>query len=178
MKLATKTNITYYTSDIFLTSLERITATNNSSNVIVPHVCNNVGLFGSGFASAISHRFPIVKENFTLLGNKTKLGYVQYVSVLKDKISENELVFANMIAQNKTISNNNKRPINYEALVKSMINVREYANDISKFKDSTVEIHCPKFGSGLAGGNWNFIENLIQDIWSSLRVCVYIYKAS
>jgi hypothetical protein len=39
-----------------------------------------------------------------------------------------------------------------------------------------VEIHCPKFGSGLAGGNWDFISNLIEDIWSKYHVTVYNYN--
>ena len=38
-----------------------------------------------------------------------------------------------------------------------------------------IEIHCPKFGSGLAGGNWHFIENLIEDIWTAYFVTVYNY---
>jgi hypothetical protein len=78
-----------------------------------------------------------------------------------------------MIAQNGVISRNNSRPLNYEALVKCMSNVRDTINSLDKEK---IEIHCPKFGSGLAGGNWVFIEQLIEDMWSNYTVCVYINK--
>jgi hypothetical protein len=27
------------------------------------------------------------------------------------------------------------------------------------------QIICPMFGSGLAGGDWNFVEKLIEDCW-------------
>jgi hypothetical protein len=40
-------------------------------------------------------------------------------------------------------------------------------------KENTVQIHAPKFGSGLAGGNWNFIEELIKDIWLNIPVMIY-----
>lgn len=176
MKLSTKSKLTYFHSNIFESSLSRVKSGNNGCNVIIPHVCNNINLFDAGFAHAISLNFPSVKENFHLLGNKAKLGYVQYISVFRDKISDHEMIFANMIAQNKTLTPNNKRPLNYEALVKSMIDVRNYAQKLISIKDSPIEIHCPKFGSGLAGGNWSFIENLIYDIWGSLSVFVYTYK--
>lgn len=171
-----KYKIITYHSNIFDTSQSRINSTNNGSSVIIPHVCNNIDVFGAGFAAAISNRYPIVKENFHLLGNKSKLGYVQYVSASKNKSYGYEIIFANMIAQNKTISNNNPRPLNYEFLVKCMIDVRNYAIKYIDDHDTNIEIHCPKFGSGLAGGNWNFIENLIQDIWGCFSVFVYSYE--
>ena len=34
-------------------------------------------------------------------------------------------------------------------------------------------ICCPKFGSGLAGGEWNVIENMILEIWKDIPVYVY-----
>lgn len=159
-------------SDIFATTQNIIDSKYLGSTVIVPHVCNNVGLFGAGFAAAIRKHFPIVSTNFELLGKKTKLGYVQYIEVYKDPTYEHKLIFANMIAQNGIISQNNPRPLNYEALVKCMVDVRNYISHLDKEK---TEIHCPKFGSGLAGGNWNFIHDLINDIWSTLNVIVYSY---
>jgi hypothetical protein len=29
----------------------------------------------------------------------------------------------------------------------------------------TADIHCPQFGSGLAGGDWNTILLLILELW-------------
>jgi hypothetical protein len=39
-----------------------------------------------------------------------------------------------------------------------------------------VQIHAPKFGSGLAGGNWAFIQELIKDIWNNYSVFIYHNK--
>lgn len=174
-KVITKHNTATINIDLLDSAKQRLSDSTNNATVIVPHVCNNINLFGAGFASYLANRYPIVKENFHMLGNQAKLGNVQYVKILKDKMYHNELIVANMIAQNKTISPSNKRPLNYEALVRCMTNIRNHALDF-KNNDINIEIHCPKFGSGLAGGNWLFINNLIEDIWSGIPVFVYGLK--
>lgn len=152
----------------------RIRSGNSGSSVIVPHVCNNIDLFGAGFAAAVSKQYPIVKENYHLLGKnflKNNPGYVQYVKVMEDKNYGHSLIFANMIAQNSTISKSNPRPLNYRYLVQSMIDIDKFIK--SKFHDQKIEIHTPKFGCGLAGGDWNFIADLIEDIWKDHNTYVY-----
>lgn len=163
-------------ADIFIDTKDIIFNSPKPCSIVIPHVCNNIGLFGAGFASAVNNVFPEVKINFEMLGKKTKLGTVQYITVSENKNTKSRLIFANMIAQNQIISQKNPRPLNYEFLVKSMIDVRNYVQTLSDKTDTTVEIHAPKFGSGLAGGNWNFIENLIEDIWKNIPVFIYSYN--
>jgi hypothetical protein len=155
-----------------------VKAKNNGCSIIVPHVCNNVNVFGAGFAAAVANKYPIVKENYHLLGPnflRNNLGHSQFVEVINDKTHGNSLIFANMISQNGTISSKNPRPLNYAALARSMTLVSKFI--LTKFdKDQRVQIHCPKFGCGLAGGNWNFIQELIKDIWSQYPVIVYEKK--
>lgn len=157
-------------SDIFDMTKNIVASKNLGCSVVIPHVCNNIGLFGGGFAAAVRNNFPIVATNFELLGKTTKLGYVQYVKAIKDDTYDHELVFANMVAQNGIIGQKNTRPLNYEALVRCMIDVRNFIKNADKEK---IEIHCPRFGSGLAGGDWNFINDLITDIWSGLPITIY-----
>jgi hypothetical protein len=163
---------TYCKGDILEYSSQRI-YTNNACNVIIPHVCNNINVFGGGFAAYLANKQPIIKENFHMLGNKAKLGNVQYVKLFKNSTYRSELIIANMIAQNQTISQHNPRPLNYESLVQCMVNVRHYIRDIASSNDIKFEIHCPKFGSGLAGGDWKFISQLIEDIWFEFPVFIY-----
>ena len=157
--------------DILDLSIQRTSTT----NVIIPHVCNNANAFGAGFAGYISSRYPHVKENFHLLGNKSKLGYSQFVDIYTNKQTNNKVFIANMISQNGLINKTNKRPLNYFALCNSMNTVSNYAHQLINQDQSTkVEIHSPKFGSGLAGGDWQFISELITDIWSHIPVYIYI----
>lgn len=159
----------------------RIVNSKNVTNhtILIPHVCNNVGAFGAGFAKAIANEFPIVKENFSLLGrSESRLGKVQFVTALDNNHCKNKIIVANMIAQNGLINSKNRRPINYGALAYCMGDVRKFYNIIlSKSEENTVEIHAPKFGSGLAGGNWNFVSDLINDIWDDVPVYVYNHRS-
>lgn len=170
-----QTPITYINNTSIFDAVEnRLFAGNYSATIIVPHVCNNTNHFGAGFAFAVSEKYPIVKENFHMLGNKAKLGKVQYVIANQNKTHRTQLIFANMIAQNRTIGRDNPRPLNYAALVSCMIDIKKHAENLTSNSESDkIEIHCPKFGSGLAGGNWNFISDLIIDIWSDFSVFVY-----
>lgn len=175
-KINNQRNIPVSYDNIFKVSENRINSGNLSATVIIPHVCNNINLFGAGFAAAVAANYPEVKENFHMLGNKAKLGNVQFITTKNNKAQRKELIVANMIAQNKTISRDNPRPLNYEALVQCMITVRDFGNKLLKTEHDKVEIHCPKFGCGLAGGNWLFISDLINDIWSGFDVFAYALK--
>jgi len=157
---------------------KKLLADHNGNSVVVPHVCNNVNAFGAGFAGQVASLYPEVKANFHLLGHQAKLGHTQFVTVGTNKKYNHQLIFANMVSQNKLISTNNKRPLHYGALVYSMNNVRSYIKNLEKiYPDANkIEIHAPKFGSGLAGGNWNFIADLIEDIWFDIPVFIYTFK--
>jgi hypothetical protein len=171
-----KNKINYVRGNLFDYVHDYTKQGNRGCSVIVPHVCNNINAFGAGFAGALGERYPIVKENYHLLGStflKNNLGYVQFVEVSRDNTYGHKLIFANMIAQNGLISKTNTRPLNYWSLCKSMVNIAYYIK--TNFStDNKVEIHAPKFGSGLAGGDWNFIEKLIEDIWFSYSTFIYI----
>lgn len=183
--MTTKTNkfLPHYAisnQNLFETVRERITAGNNGCTVFVPHVCNNIDLFGAGFAAQVAEKYPSVKQDYHLLGKyflKNNLGYSQILKVYEDNKFKHKLFFVNMIAQNGIKSVNNHRPLNYLALVKSMNMLSQYIVGKTGFGNKTekVEIHCPRFGSGLAGGNWQFVSDLIDDIWGHFNVVVYNY---
>jgi hypothetical protein len=158
--------------NIFDLSNKRISS-NEEISIVIPHVCNNVNAFGAGFADAVADKYPVVKANFHVNGSQ-KLGHTQFITA-KTKGS-NKLVIANMIAQNGLINPKNKRPLHYPSLIKCMYDVLTFCKNIQNNNDSKVEIHAPKFGSGLAGGNWLFIADLIDDIWSGIDTFIYIKR--
>ena len=123
-------------------------------NVILPHVCNSIGAFGSGFVLPLASHFPVVKKEYlewSRSGNDFKLGETQFVQVKEN------LVVANMIAQ--TLGGT--RPLFYNHLVNCMETVYNYCDH----QDLKPQIIAPLFGSKLAGGDFNFIEKLIEDCW-------------
>lgn len=164
---------------------------------VTPHVCNDIGGWGSGFVVAISNKYnepemayrKWYKEKLFHQFNKDVpfgLGEVQLINV------EKNVFIANMIAQHNTIKNSQK-PIRYRHLVHCMYTVgvfcKKYKTIINNKLvinkkppiDNPVEIRCPLFGSGLAGGSWDFIDELIEEIWITefnipVTVCVLSQK--
>ena len=143
-----------------------------TGNKILCHVVNTERKWGAGFVLALSKRWS---EPEKVYRNTPKgglwLGNVQIVPV------ENDIMVANMIAQrgimdrNKTgqIDKDAVPAIRYGALRAALAEV----NDIAYRMGAT--LHMPKIGCGLAGGKWELIEKIIEDV-ASVEVTVYNLK--
>ena len=168
-------NLVKSKKNIFKTAKNTINAKEIGYSIIIPHVCNNANLFGAGFAKSVAEYYPEVKTNYHLLGKNFLLrnpGYVQFIDVDREPTYNRRLIFANMIAQNGIRSEKNPRPLNYAYLVKSMVSVRKFILDNFN-SENKVKIFAPKFGSKLAGGNWTFINCLVEDIWTNIDVTIF-----
>lgn len=133
---------------------------------ILIHCCNDIGLMGAGVAKAISNKWPIVKSQYRKwykVGKGFKLGNVQFVKVTDD------IVVGNMIGQKGIKSLNGMPPVRYSAIAKCLEKVAKAA--IS----NKASVHCPRFGSDLAGGKWEEIEKLLREKIISQGVDVTVY---
>lgn len=190
--------IEYRTGDLF-----QLLPYDSREAKIVPHVCNDAGIpWGSGFVVPLKKKWPHVAETYDLWCSggspearvchpvpPYRLGEMLMVQGERPHFNSEEEArqlghpscgptwVANMVAQHETIRTNSK-PIRYAALVKCMESVVAEANNIALHSAANVEIHAPKFGSDLAGGTWDFIEELIEEIWvkSGLSCTVYVLE--
>lgn len=142
--------------------------------VMITHICNDVGGWGSGFVIPLAIHFPIAQQRYLQwfqVGNTISLqGYQEFALGKTQIIRTNNIYISNMIAQRDIVSKINVKPIRYAALIHCM----NYVADFCEKND--VPIHAPKFGSGLAGGNWDFIEQLIIALWIDKGINVTIYE--
>lgn len=150
--------ITYKVGDLF----ENINSVKNK--IIIPHIVNNNKKWGSGFVVPLGNKWPIAKETY-LNAPDLFLGETQFVKVSD---SDNTIWVANMIAQNGLIGPMNPKPIKYSALIKCMQKVAD-----TVVKNNYTEIYAPMFGSQRAGGNWELIEELINEIWKDIPVTIF-----
>jgi len=133
---------------------------------IIVHVCNDIGAWGAGFVLALSKKWKDPEATYRAsFGKREKvkpmLGNVQYVFV------ENNIVVANMIAQKGCgLSEDGRPPIRYGALRVALADVNDEAYRIG------ATLHMPRIGCGLAGGQWEEIEKILQDV---LSVDAYVY---
>jgi hypothetical protein len=97
--------------------------------------------------------------------NPCTLGNVQKVQI------SDKLWVANMVGQTGVgLGKDGRPPIRYSALADCMKEVSYLAEGID------AEIHAPKFGAGLAQGDFGFIEKLIEEIWIDNGIDVTIYS--
>jgi len=136
------------------------TAPQGTGNKIIVHICNNIGAWGAGFVLALSKKWRAPEIAYRA-EKKHNLGTVQLVRV------EDDIIVANMVAQHGVGQRlDGKPPIDYGAVRACLAQV----NDSAYYTGSS--IHMPRIGCGLAGGKWEEIEKIIQDVAS---VPVYVY---
>jgi O-acetyl-ADP-ribose deacetylase (regulator of RNase III) len=158
--------LTYIEGDLFAPGALGM-AGPQSAAVFIPHVCNDRGGFGAGFVLALTKQWPETREQYLQWskGSKTQpfcMGETQFVTVQQEPI----IVVCNMVAQ--TLGG--QRPLYYNQLAKCMDTV---ASEIRNYPNAT--IHCPLFGSKLAGGDWLFVEKLIEDCWLRTEIPVFVH---
>jgi O-acetyl-ADP-ribose deacetylase (regulator of RNase III) len=137
---------------------------------IIAHICNDIGCWGAGFVLSLSNvnKTPELKyrewaTNKEFNGIPFELGNIQLVNFTP------KVAVANMIAQSGIYNFDDKPPIRYEALRECLIKLNSFVKNFT----SEVSIHMPKIGSGLAGGDWKTIEEIIKETLTSCEVYVY-----
>ena len=136
---------------------------------VIVHICNDLGKWGKGFVLAISKRWSkpeqIYKDSFKQ-EPKPSLGDIQLVQV------DESLTVANIIGQHGVRSPRNKTapaPIRYEAVEQGLTAIGIHALEIG------ASVHMPRIGCGLAGGNWEEIEPIIERTLTANGVGVFVY---
>ena len=144
------------------------TSPQGTGDKIIAHICNNKNRWGSGFVLTLSAKWGYPEYHYRAR-QTYPLGDVDVLSVDQDD-DGNVLYVANMIAQHDTKPDlKGNPPIRYDALRTALSKV----NKIAMEKNAT--IHAPRFGAGLAGGDWSEIEKIIIEI-VTVDVTVYDLK--
>jgi len=151
--------------------------------VVIPHCCNNKGVMGAGVALALRKKWGKVYKVYKEMeaqspsGLKNRLGDICYAKVKYiPNTTKATIVVINMIGQDGVVSADNLKHVKYLALSSAMKKVFYYVELIKSQTSKPVVIHCPKFGSDLAGGNFEFILELIREIWIENGIDVVVYE--
>jgi hypothetical protein len=144
--------------------------------VILPHVVNSKGVWGAGFVVPLGRNIPVARDLYLEWAKGSpniqrpfELGQAQIVKYARD--GKPDIFVANMLAQ--TLGG--VRPLSYTSLVACMEEVALFARERTDVREHPTDIVAPAFGSALAGGRWDFIQELIKDAWLSRGIAVTIY---
>jgi O-acetyl-ADP-ribose deacetylase (regulator of RNase III) len=150
---------------------------------LIIHCCNDGGGWGAGFVLAltkldfnpesiyqawgsINRRY--VMDRLSYSTGKFRLGEVQFCEFHQPTVN-----VANMIGQvnpnEDGVDEDGNPPIRYEAIRQCLRKVRRWA------RKNNASVHAPRFGSDLAGGDWNVIEKIIEDELTTWGISVTVY---
>lgn len=124
---------------------------------IIVHGCNAQGVMGSGVALAVKKKYPECYDIYTRV--PLSLGEVVWYDASTDyNDPPHELWIANAITQE--FYGTGKRYVNYAAIAECFKKVFRNAKAL---RAGYHDVHFPKIGAGLGGGDWSIIEQIIND---------------
>lgn len=143
-----------------------------NGSCIICHCVNDISVMGSGFVVPLYTKWPIVKQLYHQWD--MSLGKTQIIIVGDSLVGGKDIFVANMCAQSGICSKStgprskvSSKPIRYASLVRCMEDVAHY---VRMYKIDNIV--APMFGSDRAGGTWDFIVELIYEIWKDLNVTI------
>lgn len=143
----------------------------NADFGILAHVTNNKGIWGGGVSGPIGVRYPQARIAFSQVSQTPMIcGRAQIIPV------SSTLFVANLFAMTGVRSESNPRPLNYVFLRRSLDELASFARAMAgsfALADDDVDIHLPRIGAGLAGGDWPTIEEMIRATLSSFKTTIY-----
>jgi O-acetyl-ADP-ribose deacetylase (regulator of RNase III) len=139
--------------------------------IVIVHVCNDAGKWGKGFVLAVSKRWSEPEHVYRSAFSKPpfpQLGDVQFVPVTDN------ITVANLIGQHGVRSPRSKAPppIRYSAVREGLEKVATFAHE------HEASVAMPRIGCGLAGGNWDEIEPIIEQTLGAQSIPVSVYDFS
>lgn len=132
---------------------------------IIAHCVNTKGAFGAGVAGQIAKLYPIARDSYMYRhchGGGWKLGQIQLIKATDD------LIIANIAGQDDF--GTHKVQVDYSALTIGLEQVFLYA------EEKKVGVAMPKIGCGLAGGEWNVVEDIIVKLLTKYPIEVTVYE--
>ena len=137
----------YVKSDILANRLK------NKTTVIM-HGCNCFCTMGAGIAKRLKTAYPAIhaEDKKTRHGDENKLGTILPVRV------EDKLIIVNCYTQ--YMYGRTHAHTNHNAVWWCLNHMKNYLISL----DEPYELRSPKIGCGLAGGDWNIIENIFKEL--------------
>lgn len=138
----------------------------SDQKLILQVVNDKAMIWGAGFSKQIRQKWPRAQAEFKdwvlSTRHEFKLGAAHVVRV------DDTTTVVSLIAQHGYGPADHPR-IRYNALANSLQLVGDFASRIS------ASVHMPRIGSGLAGGSWEVVEEIVEDALCTqgLKVTVY-----
>lgn len=145
---------------------------------LIAHQVNCQGVMGGGVARQIKERYPEIYQNYKskLESYVKKTGHRPLGLSFNLITADNTHTIMNIFGQD--FYGRDKQYTDYKALFNGFVDSITDYRDINKFSDNVqIPIAIPyNIGCGLAGGDWNIVENILKEIEVRYNVIFIAYK--
>ena len=136
------------------------------TKVICQLVNDRAQKWGGGIAKQAARKYPNAETSFSnwtaVISQNERLGAVHFAEAEKD-------IYVSSLVAQAGFGPSTRPRIRYHALEEAFATVAAFA------VQNSASVHMPHIGTGAAGGNWNMIKDMIEEIFtrSSIEVIVY-----
>lgn len=153
-----------------IVSIESLQCFNPNALNSISHIVNSTGVMGRGLALSIKKKYPQVFQEYKNLCEAHKAAPKKLLGTLQVIMVQQNIAVCNLFGQLNY--GTEQRQLNYEALYRGL----EYQVNAAK-QDPNMEFYYPfNMGSGLAGGNWEIVQSMINILFKDLSNKVYIVQ--
>lgn len=121
---------------------------------------------GGGFAAAVRRKWPLAQKAFTQRVTEERTALRLSNVIVYDV--EPDITLASVIAQ-RGYGISARPRIRYGALREALMKVRALA------RSAGAAVHMPRIGTGLAGGAWPVVEEIVREVLVGAGVHVFVY---
>lgn len=134
----------------------------------IAHGVNNQDVMRSGVAKVLFEEYPEVKKEYHRHNKQVRYDFLGSIHLIDCK---EKLVF-NCYTQ-ECFGYYGIKYVSYDAIESCFENIVRISQDKS-LGHLFNELAIPKIGCGLAGGNWNIVEKIINEVTGD-KLDVYVY---
>jgi O-acetyl-ADP-ribose deacetylase (regulator of RNase III) len=144
----------------------------DADETIICQQVNCKGVMGSGLAKQIRNKYPNVYTDYKLFCKTVKnpLGQVNSV-VVQDKEKGLNHIIMNIFGQDGY--GRDRRYTDYNALEMGLQSIYNEVTTEGKFLYGKSIAIPYNLGCGLAGGDWNVVCKIIEDVFNDYNVTIY-----
>lgn len=144
----------------------------NSTVDVLCHQVNLYGVMGAGIAAEIREKFSDVNkayEEYCKNANNNNEEILGQVLIVQKSKNSNQYI-ANCFCQNEYSTDGCLT--NYEKMEECFESIKKWMG-----KNGKTEVGFPyKFGCGIAGGDWEIVEAIIENVFDEPGIIVEIWK--
>lgn len=140
----------------------------DATNTIICHQVNCQGVVGSGIALQIKNKYPQVYSDYMRFYDKFGRDDLLGRTVIS-RDDKSDIFIMSMFSQYRY--GRDKRHTDYEAMRMCFEFIKEQSDDCG------MSISIPyKIGCGLAGGDWNVVYKMIEEVFEGCEVVIYKFE--